>query len=127
MLQFKIKAILEMGGVLNPFSYLIKYLKFGNHKAHNLLNQTQKTFTLHDLSKLCQYLHCTPNDLFYWQPDKRIHLTMDHPCLTQLKEEPTNTDWQTLLAQVNKADAKVLHEKMQELINEMKKQKNNEK
>jgi hypothetical protein len=119
MLQFKIKEILEMGGVQNPYTWLKRYLKFGNHKALNILNKTQKTITLHDLSKLCQYLYCTPNDLMYWEPDKRIHIQENHPCLTQLSQAPTTTDWLGLVALVNKADAIILHTKMQEMVKEM--------
>ena len=64
MLQFKVKEVMLAAGITNPYSWLVKYPKFSQRKANGLLNQTAKTITLKDISKLCMLLNCTPNDLF---------------------------------------------------------------
>jgi hypothetical protein len=115
MLEFKIKEVLEASGIRKPLIYLQK-AGFSRRKAPGLLAKTQKTITLLDLSKLCQLLQCTPNDLLYWQPTPRLPVEPSHPLITQLQAAPKHANWLDLLGQLSKAEVMQLHEEMAEKI-----------
>lgn len=56
--RVNLKAVAEAAGLHWNTLY-----KFANHKTERISFDT--------LDKLCRYLHCTPNDLLYYEPDRR--------------------------------------------------------
>ncbi len=123
MLQFKVKEVMLAAGIANPYSWLVKYPKFSQRKANGLLNQTAKTITLKDISKLCMLLNCTPNDLLFWAADKRQLISAAHPCNTQLTPPNPDANWEQLLVQIPKSDVIGIHAKVVAMVQEVKAQK----
>lgn len=41
------------------------------------------------MEKLCFLLHCTPNDLFEWRPDKNTLGAENHPLKALMREKPS--------------------------------------
>jgi Cro/C1-type HTH DNA-binding domain len=122
MLVYKISEVLQACGIKNPVIYLVK-AGIGKSKAIGLLKNTQKTITLLDLSKLCQLLQCTPNDLLDWQPNSKFNIAENHPILFKLSKIPKNANWYDLVSLVDKAKAVELYKKVAEMIEEMNNQK----
>lgn len=112
MLQFKIKEILIGRGIVQPYTWLLKKGNFSQNKATRLLHQKVASITLLDLSKLCVLLGCTPNDLLYWQQDKKYNLDDDHPCMQQLQEPHDAEQWETVLQKLKTADVLALHQQL---------------
>jgi DNA-binding Xre family transcriptional regulator len=104
MLQFKVNEILRATGKMNPASWLVKFCGLKRGKAQNIVNNTQDTINLKDLSKLCEALQCTPNDLLYWQNKPGSELLPAHPCLTQLKQPEELADWHDLFMRLPNTD-----------------------
>jgi DNA-binding Xre family transcriptional regulator len=115
MLELKIKEVMQASGISKPLIFLQK-AGFSKRKAMGLLAKTQKTFTLLDLSRLCQLLQCTPNDLMYWQPTPRLVVDSAHPLVTKLQAAPTHANWLDLVGQLPKADVLQLHEEVAQKI-----------
>ena len=97
MLQFKIKEKIESRGILNPHSWMVKHCKISGLSATKLLSNKQHSVNLKHLSKLCENLHCTPNELLYWQQTPASPLLSTHPCITELPPPPTVTSFKKLL------------------------------
>jgi hypothetical protein len=118
MLEFKIKEVLQASGIKMPLIYLQK-AGFSKRKSLGLMAKTQKTVTLIDLSRLCQLLQCTPNDLVYWQPTPRFEVEATHPLMTQLQAAPKHANWLDLVGQLNKSEVMKLHAEVAEKINQL--------
>ena len=84
MLTLKLKEVLAQNGKLEPYRWLTRLCGLSKAKATNLLNLKQKSIAFKDLSKLCEALQCTPNDLFYWKETPGYPLLESHPMRTQL-------------------------------------------
>jgi hypothetical protein len=120
MLKFKIKEVLQACGIKMPLIYLQK-AGFSKRKSLGLMAKTQKTVTLLDLSRLCQLLQCTPNDLVYWQPTPRFEVEATHPLITELNAAPKHANWLDLIGQLSKAEVMKLHAEVAEKIKTMEK------
>lgn len=120
MLHLKIKQILQSRGVLHPQIWLRKALGIGQNKAARLEKDTLEYISLRDLSLLCQLLHCTPNDLFYWQQTASHTLPADHPCLSQLKAPPIISEWSEIMKGLSATQAEELLEKIRKDAEAMK-------
>lgn len=117
MLKFKIKEILLAMGIEQPYTWLLKNGKFGQRKTSNLLRKDVFTITLKDLSKLCILLHCTPNDLLYWQMGTKHVLDPKHPCLHKLFPPISNEKWQDILKKLPQEEVLQIHQSVIERIN----------
>ena len=100
MLHFKVKEILEASGKKFPSAWLVKHCGFSLPKAHNIVNNKQKSINLKDFSKLCENLNCTPNDLMYWDQSKFNPLLDSHPCITKLTKPTKNSNWFTIFSKL---------------------------
>lgn len=95
MLIFNIQAVLKARQIERPFSFLVKS-GFSRHAAHNILNNQTRSLRLDTIEKLCEILHCQPNDLLVFKPNPNQNLPESHPLNNLLyKEEEHN--WQQTL------------------------------
>ena len=77
MLKFSLSHIFKARGIKRPYSFL-RNLGLSHSVAHRLAHDDVKTMTLDHVGKLCQALHCTPNDLLEWSTEG-THVSSDHP------------------------------------------------
>lgn len=114
MLQFKVKEILLASGKKTPAAWLVKHCGMSVSKAYKIVNGKQKSIDLRDFSKLCENLHCTPNDLMYWKETARTKLPATHPCMTMLTPPSKNDDWFTLFKNLPADKVLALHKAAKE-------------
>jgi DNA-binding Xre family transcriptional regulator len=86
MLQFSIRYLLEIKGIVNPYNFLIKHGLTPN-VATRLLNGKVAQLKLSHISALCRSLHCTPNDLVEWAADHDAPLPENHPLQALVREQ----------------------------------------
>lgn len=86
MLYFNIKRLLDLRGIDKPYAFLVKN-GFVSQTATNLVNNRVGHIKPAQMEKLCLLLHCTPNDLFDWQPDKNSRIADNHPLKSLVKEK----------------------------------------
>ena len=77
MLIFNPKRIFSLRSVANPNAFL-RRIGFTSSIASRFLRAEQPLVNVHNLSKVCAALNCTPNDLFEWRPDKDAPLAEKH-------------------------------------------------
>ena len=90
MLDINLNHIFKARGIDNPYSFLVK-AGMTYHSANALLYTHKKVFRLDQIEFLCSVLNCEPNDLLFWNPDKKKPLPPTHP-LYKLKKENVNFD-----------------------------------
>lgn len=78
MLKFNPRRVLALRGVTQPLKYLMKN-GFTRGVANNLLNDINTSIKERYIERLCELLHCTPNDLYDWKPNAKMPLSEDHP------------------------------------------------
>jgi DNA-binding Xre family transcriptional regulator len=86
MLYFDIRRVLELRGIDKPYTFLIKN-GFVSQTATNMVNNRLGRIIPEQMEKLCLLLHCTPNDLFDWDDDKKSVVADNHPLRTLIKEK----------------------------------------
>ena len=118
MIKFKIKELLLAAGKPNPGRWLTTHCDFNAGKAYKFVNGKQKSITLEDISKLCENLNCTPNDLLYWEQTKSHTLPQGHPCITQLTAPNANDDWFTIFKKLTPDKVLELHQVALDKLNE---------
>lgn len=87
MLHFNIKRLLELRGIDKPHAFFVKN-GFTHQMASNLSHNRIGHITTRQLEKLCALFHCTPNDLFDWQPTDDARAAANHPLATLTKAKP---------------------------------------
>ncbi|GHN01160.1 hypothetical protein WSM22_26490 [Cytophagales bacterium WSM2-2] len=90
MLKLNVNRILEIKGIENPGSFLMKN-GFSRHTAYRLLNNSVRIINYGNLEKLCLLLNCTTNDLFFWEDNTKGKIYKDHVMnkLTHPQTDPT--------------------------------------
>ncbi len=104
MLKFKVKQLIEAHGVKHPAIWLKKACGMNRGKAYKIINNQQEMISLEDFSRLCMMLHCTPNDLMYWEETPRLGIHETHPCRTQLTPPAKLSNWNDLLKNLPHAE-----------------------
>lgn len=64
MLHLNITPILRLRGIYSAYSFLMKQ-GFSHAVARNLAKNSAANIKLEHLTKLCEALNCTPNDLMF--------------------------------------------------------------
>lgn len=114
MLQFKIVPTILLRGHAFPFKFLVKTIGMGRGKASKFVQDSNQSITLADLSELCRHLHCTPNDLLYWQHSDTRSLPPGHPCSLELKAPAATDSWQKAIQQLSPEQAQEILAQIQE-------------
>lgn len=85
MLKLKIKPVMKLRGIENPYKALIK-MGFAAATVNNMLGETAKRIRFDHLERICFLLNCTPNDLIEWIPPDGLANPEDRS-LIKLKRE----------------------------------------
>lgn len=80
MLKLNLQKVFMVRNITKPSTFLGK-MGINHYSARNYTNGSQRIVGLDLIEKICIELHCTPNDLLEWIPEKEIQ---DHP-MNQLK------------------------------------------
>jgi DNA-binding Xre family transcriptional regulator len=99
MLTLDLKPLFAARGIEKPYSFLVKN-GFTHNKAQGLLSGNVKVMNISYMEKLCNLLWCTPNDLFYWQPQQNIAVTEDHPLFPLTKRPAAKMNLSSVLKRV---------------------------
>jgi len=86
MLKYNIKRILGIRNITKPVNFFIS-CGLSPGTASKYANSELTTLNLRTVETVCQKLHCTPNDLLEWQPDKDEDNRSDHPLYPLKKSE----------------------------------------
>ena len=95
MLIFNLEAVMKARQIERPYSFLVK-AGISAHSAVTLLNSDSRSFRLDHVEILCEILHCEPNDLIAFLPNKIQKANENHP-LKKFIEKEENLDWQQTL------------------------------
>jgi DNA-binding Xre family transcriptional regulator len=87
MLYFNVRRLLDLRGIENPYTFLMKQ-GFVSQTASNLVRNRVGHIKPEQMETLCLILNCTPNDLFDWRPDKKSVVPENH-ALRSLSKENT--------------------------------------
>jgi DNA-binding Xre family transcriptional regulator len=98
MLSFNLKRLFALRGIAYPHSQLVK-LGLSNPTAWNLLENKVTSIKHKHLKKICELLHCTPNDIYDWQPAANTQNPDTHP-LAALRRDNTAVRYNELLRSV---------------------------
>ena len=115
MLYFNLNAVLKARQIEQPYTYLVK-AGISPHSATKLLNSQTRVFRLDHIEKLCQILHCEPNDLVQFKPSTNQNLPENHP-LNKLLQTETDLTWQNSLKTMPLSQLKELTKKINESKN----------
>ena len=118
MLKFKLKQVLLAQGKKNPQAWLQKFCNINQSKAHNLINNKQKSIAFEDLSKICMVLECSPNDLFWWDNSSKMKVADFHPCITKLSIPSKDSNWTDRIEGLNPERVDALRLFMEQLETE---------
>ena len=78
MLRLNIQRVFALRGIGNPFSQLVR-IGISRPTATNLLNNTVNSIQAKHLEKICEFLNCTPDDLYQWTPAADTRNVDTHP------------------------------------------------
>ena len=117
MLIFNLEAVMKARQIERPYSFLVK-AGISPHSAVTLLNSESRSFRLDHVEILCEILHCEPNDLIAFVPNKTQKTIENHP-LKKFIEKEENLDWQQTLKTASIAQLK----EVSKLINQSKENK----
>ena len=92
MLVFNLKAVMQARQIERPYSFLVK-AGISPHSANDLLHSQTRSFRLDHIERLCEILHCEPNDLIAFNPDNVQKLQENHSLNKFIPKEET-FDWQ---------------------------------
>lgn len=88
MIRLNIDYIFAMRGIKQKFTFIRKQ-GLSHEVSHRLANNDTQSINLRHLTKLCEVLHCTPNDLLDHSEDSS--LPPNHP-LSALKKDMTHLE-----------------------------------
>jgi len=101
MLKLKIKQVLLALGNKSPQGWLQTYCNMTQSKAYNLVNGKQKSISFADLSKICNVLQCTPDELFWWDNSAKSTIMEWHPCIIKLAKPDKEANWMLRVGGLN--------------------------
>ena len=95
MLFLNVIEICKTRQIERPYSLLVK-AGISHHAASDIVNGYSRAIRLDHIEKLCEILHCEPNDLFAYKPESNNKLAETHP-LNKLIPKNTDFNWQQTL------------------------------
>jgi DNA-binding Xre family transcriptional regulator len=90
MLRYNIKRVLVLRGIERPHSFLMKN-GFASQTARNFMTNNVVHIKPAQIERLCVLLHCTPNDLYEWQPNASAPVAENHPLKELKREKPAQS------------------------------------
>ena len=104
MLIYNLDGIMKARQIERPYSFLVK-AGISPHTAVTLLNSSARSFRLEHVEILCELLHCEPNDLLTFIPNKTQKTNDNHP-LNKFIEKSDGFDWREVLKTASIAQLK---------------------
>src|SRR5437763_5442144 len=98
MLSFNLKRIFALRGMSDPYTQLVK-LGIARPTAWNLVGNQVSSINHKHLEKICEFLNCTPNDIYDWQPVAKTSNADTHP-LAGLRRDTKAGPYNELLRNV---------------------------
>lgn len=95
MLYLNVSEICRTRQIERPYSFLVK-AGISPHVASDIVNGHSRSIRLDHIEKLCEILHCEPNDLLVYKPNSNNKLVETHP-LNKLIPKNMDFDWQQTL------------------------------
>ena len=86
MLKFIIEIMLRARNIKEGYKFF-KENGFSQRTATKFRNSSMTVMRLVHLEKVCELLHCTPNDLLEWQPKAGEKNIEKHPLFPLKKKE----------------------------------------
>lgn len=90
MIHLFLKPMLVARGIDRPYSYLVN-AGFSPTDARELLNTDISHFTIAQINKLCEVLHCSPDELLE-SSGQLVNMT-DSGLLSALKRSSKTSNW----------------------------------
>lgn len=81
-MHLRIKEVMEERGIIKPKIKPLVQLGIPYEIAKDYINGSRTKIGLKHIELLCNFLRCTPNDLFEWKPGTLNLLDKDHPLQT---------------------------------------------
>lgn len=82
MLASNVLNLIEARGTSRrKASAFLRGIGFNYDTAKAIVSGRRQEFTYYQIEILCMNLHCTPSDLFIYQPERHHKLPADHPLL----------------------------------------------
>lgn len=94
MLHLNIQAVLQARQIKKPYTFLVN-AGFSSATASRLINGAGGSLNLRHLTKLCELLYCTPNELLEYRPENKV-LPSSHP-IYQLEVIKENEPWEEII------------------------------
>ncbi len=91
MLHLQVDKVMAMRGIKKSYSYLMK-MGFSHDIAKRLSTDKVSHLKMSHLSKLCEVLNCTPNDLMYYDNGGNLPLGAEHELRKLDKERFVDDD-----------------------------------
>jgi DNA-binding Xre family transcriptional regulator len=85
MLYYNFTRVFKARGVERPYS-LLTHAGLGSDLATRMKNNRVRILRMETLEKVCLLLHCTPNDVMEWIPEKD-NVDKDQPLNQLLKTQ----------------------------------------
>ena len=98
MLYLNVTQICNARQIERPYSFLVK-AGISPHTANDIVNGYSRAIRLDHIEKLCEILHCEPNDLLMYKPGNTNKLAENHP-LNKLIQKQSDFDWHQTLKTV---------------------------
>ena len=95
MLYLNLAPIFKARQIEKPYSFLVK-IGIAPHTASKIIRNDMHVLRLNHIELICLHLHCEPNDLLAFKPDKNMVLSNNHP-LNKLIPEQEDFNWQETL------------------------------
>ncbi len=99
MLKFNPNRMMALRGIDRMFGFLHKN-GFVRSTANFMLKGAASSIKVEHIEKLCVLLNCTPNDLFYWNPDTNNPLPENHALYALKREHQSVKNYKELLMNI---------------------------
>jgi len=95
MIAYNFDRIFRARNIEKPFRFL-KNNGFSDSFASKVSKNNVIMLHPREMEKLCLMLHCTPNDLLQWTPERGMQVSKDHPLFTIRKTNKVTDMTKTL-------------------------------
>ncbi|WP_320054845.1 helix-turn-helix transcriptional regulator [uncultured Acetobacteroides sp.] len=116
MICYNLERIILLRGHSKPVAFL-QSKGFPYYKCHRMLSNP-KMVSFKELERLCKLLHCTPNDLMEWIPDKKRTPESDHPLDKLRRNQASEAKLKALIQSIPTDKVEEASELLSNLCNE---------
>ena len=86
MLSFNLHEIFKARQIDKPYSFLVK-AGISPQAVEKIVSNRSRVFRLDHIEKLCEVLHCEPNDLLTFKPDSHSPIPKNHPLFNLISND----------------------------------------